>query len=72
MNLVYELPLAVFFTMSINKSLHMDPHASRLVGPVTLIFLFSLTLSNYLVLTCNISSQDFNKNLLNNMIFIYF
>ncbi len=21
--------------MSINKSLHMDPHASRLVGPVT-------------------------------------
>ncbi len=28
--------LPVFLTMSINKSLHMDPHASRLVGSVTL------------------------------------
>ncbi len=27
--------LPVFLTMPINKSLHMDPHASRLVGPVT-------------------------------------
>ncbi len=30
---IYALP--VFLTMSINKSLHMDPHASRLVGSVT-------------------------------------
>ncbi len=27
--------LPVFLTMSINKSLYMDPYASRLVGPVT-------------------------------------
>ncbi len=32
---VYHLTLTVFLTMSSNKSLQMDPHASHLVCPVT-------------------------------------
>ncbi len=31
------LTLTVFLTMPLNKSLHMDPHASPLVGPVTVM-----------------------------------
>ncbi len=35
MPVCHLLDPACVLTMSSNKSLHMDPHASRLVGPVT-------------------------------------
>ncbi len=50
--------LPVFLTMPINKSLHMDPHASHLVGPVTPFFLsFFLSSSLNTVFPLGLSLQ---------------
>ncbi len=50
--------LACFVTSPLNKALHMDPHVSRLVRPVTQIIIYNflkdhnIQNKNYMVFVC--------------------